>query len=226
MPHFDLRHFLETLGQRLGSRAFVVQVGAMDGKTFDPLHEFINRFGWGGLMIEPVREHFEKLKETYKENHGIVFSNVAVAGHRGTVELFRVPSEHVMEGRVPRWGLGAASLYADRNALSFPEVRPFVVSEEVPCMTLPEILREHKVARMDVLQIDAEGFDYQVLRQLDFSIYRPRVINMEIVNIPKSERTACKRLLDSHGYTYVKAGYDLLAVSLQDFQEQAPGPRP
>ncbi|MBE7414623.1 MAG: FkbM family methyltransferase [Deltaproteobacteria bacterium] len=220
MPHFDLRHFLETLGQRLGSRAFVVQVGAMDGRTFDPVHEFIKRFGWGGLLIEPVREHFEKLKETYRENPGIAFSNVAVAGHCGTIELFRVPSEHVAEGRVPRWGLGAASVYADRNALSFPEIRPFVVKEEVPCMTLPEILKQHGVSKIDILQIDTEGFDYQVLKQLDFSAFHPRVINMEIVNIPKSERTPCKRLLDLHGYTYVKAGYDLLAISLEDFVKQ------
>lgn len=220
MPHFDLRHFLETLGERLGSNAFVVQVGAMDGKTFDPVHEFIKRFGWSGLLIEPVREHFERLRETYRENPGITFANVAVAGHSGTVELFRVPSEHVIEGRVPKWGLGAASVYADRNALSFPEVRPFVVREEVSCMTLPEILRQNNVARIDILQIDVEGFDYQALKQLDFSLYRPKVINMEIVNIPKSERTACKRLLDSHGYTYVKAGYDLLAVSLEDFMKQ------
>jgi hypothetical protein len=31
--------------------------------------------------------------------------------------------------------------------------------------------------------------------------------------MPRTERTACKRILDAAGYLYVKAGYDLLAVS-------------
>lgn len=213
MPHFDLRHFLEAIGERMGEDAFILQVGAMDGKTFDPVHEFIERFRWRGLLVEPIREHFEKLVAAYSGQTGLSFANVAIAGHSGTVKMHRVPSERVAEGSVPRWGLGAASFYTDRNALGFDEVREFVVAEEVPCMTLPELLASYNVERIDVLQIDAEGFDYHVLKQLDFDRYRPKVINMEIVNIPKAERTAAKRMLDAAGYLYVKGGYDLLAVS-------------
>jgi len=213
MPHFDLRHFLETVGEKMGESAFILQVGAMDGKTFDPVHEFIERFRWRGLLVEPIREHFEKLAAAYSGHTGLSFANVAIAAHCGTVEMHRVPSEHVLDGSVPRWGLGAASFYTDRNALGFDEVRPFVVAEKVPCLTLPELLARYKVEQIDIFQIDAEGFDYHVCKQLDFNRYRPKVINMEIVNMPKAERTACKRMLDSAGYLYVKGGYDLLAVS-------------
>src|SRR3972149_2071450 len=213
MPHFDLRHFLEAIGERMGEEAFILQVGAMDGKTFDPVHEFIERFRWRGLLVEPIREHFEKLVAAYSHNPGLSFANIAIAGHSGRARMHRVPSERVAEGSVPRWGLGAASFYTDRNALGFDEVREFVVSEEGPGMTLPELLAIYNVERIDVFQIDAEGFDYHVLKQLDFDRYRPKVINMEIVNIPKAERTAAKRMLDAAGYLYVKGGYDLLAVS-------------
>lgn len=200
----------------MGESAFILQVGAMDGKTFDPVHEFIERFRWKGLLVEPVREHFDKLVAAYGAHAGLSFANVAIADHSGTATMHRVPSEHVAGGSVPRWGLGAASFYTDRNALGFDEVRPFVIAEEVACLTLPELLARYGVERIDVFQIDAEGFDYHVLKQLDFNKYRPKVINMEIVNIPKAERTACKRLLDSAGYLYVKGGYDLLAV-LREF---------
>ncbi len=216
MPHFDLRHFLESIGERMGEEAFILQVGAMDGKTFDPVHEFIERFRWKGLLVEPIREHYEKLVAAYGGRAGLSFANVAIAGHSGTATMHRVPSERILEGSVPRWGLGAASFYTDRNALGFDEVKKFVVAEEVPCVTLAEILSTHNVETIDVFQIDAEGFDYHVLKQLDFERYRPKVINMEIVNIPKAERTACKRMLDEAGYLYVKGGYDLLAVS-RDF---------
>lgn len=205
----------------MGEDAFVLQIGAMDGRTFDPIHEFIERFRWGGLLVEPIREHFENLRQTYSHNPHMDFANVAIAQHCGTVKMHRILTEHVMRGDVPRWGLGAASFYADRNALAFDEVRPFIVQERVDCTTLPELLRQHGVERVDVLQIDAEGFDYQVLRQLDFNYYHPKVINLEIVNIPKVERVACKRILDRAGYLYVKAGYDLLAISHEFFAQAA-----
>ena len=42
-----------------------------------------------GLLVEPIREHFESLRQICGDNPGIVFTNVAVAKHCGTVEMHR-----------------------------------------------------------------------------------------------------------------------------------------
>lgn len=215
MAHFNLRYFCETLEKASSKPLFVLQIGAMDGRMFDPLYEYISRYGWHGLLVEPVPEHYASLRETYRGHAGLAFANVAIAEHEGTATLHTIPAEH-REG-LPPWACGAASFYRDRNALAFDAVTDRVAPIEVPCTTLPALLSAHGVERIDLLQIDAEGYDYHVLKQLDFTRYRPWIIHMEIVNLPKAERKAARALMDRHGYLHAKAGYDLLAVRLDFF---------
>lgn len=215
MPHFNLHYFLNCLGKLRDKDVFALQVGAMDGKTFDPVYSYITNFGWSGLILEPIQEHYASLCENYKDNTLIQCANIAIAEYTGKTTMHRIPTEYITNGDVPKWGMGTASLYNNRNALEFDKVRPFIVEEEVDCMTLPELLDAYKVKKIDLLQIDTEGFDYHVLKQLDFGSYHPMVINMEIVNLPKTEQSACKRLLDEQGYLHGKMGYDLMAISPQ-----------
>jgi len=186
----------------------------MDGKTFDPIYEFVHKYGWHGILVEPLKDHFESLKLNYSGCEGLIFENVAITEESGTREINRIPTQVVNDNHVPNWGLGAASFYTDRNALEWNNVREHVIQEEVDCITLPELIEKHNVEEIDVLQIDAEGYDYNILRQLDFNKFHPYIINLEIVNLPKSEQKECRRLLDAHDYLHIKAGYNLLAIAL------------
>ena len=208
---------MKTLGEQRKTDVFILQIGAMDGKTFDPVHEYITRFQWSGLLVEPIGEHFENLKHNYENYVNIALANVAIGEKDGSTIMHRVSSENIAAEHVPKWGPGLASFYTDRNALAFEGVKPFMQEDEVNCLTLPSLLKQHKISKIDVLQIDAEGHDYHILKQLDFRIYKPMVIHLEIVNLPKAEQTACKKLLDEWGYIHAKCGYDLLAVSKQFF---------
>src|SRR5690606_19248871 len=115
------------------------------------------------------------------------------------------------------WANAASSLYMDRNGLGFDSVHPFVIEESVPCLTLPDLLEKYSIHEIDVLQIDAEGHDYHILKQLDFSQHHPCIINFEVVNLPQADQEAAKRLLNDQGYTYRKAGYDLFCVRQESF---------
>lgn len=197
---------------RRGEPTFVLQIGAMDGKSADPVHDALMRNDWPALLVEPVADYFAQLQETYRDRPLVRLAPVAVAGHSGETPFYRVRPDAMADGRVPGWGRGASSLYADRNALGWDHVRPHVVTETVPCLTLPDLLARFSVTHIDVLQIDAEGHDFAILRQLDFAAYRPAIINMEIVNLPADEQAACRALLDANGYDWEKTGYDLVAV--------------
>lgn len=213
MPHFNLRHFVQKLSSRRKQDVFVLQIGAMDGQLFDPMHEFIIEHQWNGLLVEPIAEQFEKLQHTYRDQPQIRLANVAIAEKQGTATMHHLPSEVVVQQNIPKWGYGATSFYADRNALAFDEIKPHVQQIEVDTQTLTALLEEQQVNKIDILQIDTEGYDYHILKQLDFGRYHPLIINMEIVNLPKEESNAAKRLLDEQGYLHAKAGYDLLAIS-------------
>lgn len=198
------------MGERHKNSVFVLQVGAMDGKTHDPLHEFITRFAWRGLLVEPVAESFARLCETYENQPQLKLVRTAIAERKGEAIMHKLADPDAEDA--PNWAHGAASLYSDRNALGFDEVKARITTETVPVTTLPALLEDHGVQCIDIMQIDAEGHDYHILKQLDFARYQPTIINFEIVNLPKAEQTAAKQLLDKQGYLYAKAGYDLFCV--------------
>lgn len=213
MPSFNLNFFAEEL-QKRQSDIFFIQIGAMDGKTHDPIFNLVQSFCWRGILVEPMKDHFEKLKENYAGCEGLIFENAAISESSGTGTMYRIPTQTVHDKKLPQWGLQASSFFSDRNALAFDDIKPHVIQETVTCLSLHDLLVKHDVKDIHVLQVDAEGYDYHILRQLDFKKFRPAIINLEIVNMTPSEIGNCKQLLDKHQYLYAKAGYDLLAVSL------------
>lgn len=222
MPYFNLHTVLSCLHSqqnRCGRQVFVLQIGAMDGKTFDPIHPYITRFGWHGLMVEPVPEHFEVLQQTYAQHSNIRLVNAAIADHNGHTQLHYVPKRVIQQQQLPKWAAGLASLFTNRNAMAFEHIQPFIHTVQVPCLTLAALQNKHHLPQVDLLQVDTEGYDYHIVQQALQANLRPAVINMEFVNLPKAEQTACKKLLDAHRYVYVKGGYDLLAVSYEFMRE-------
>ena len=40
----------------------IIQIGANDGKRFDPLNKYLIKYETKTIFVEPIKEHFEKLK--------------------------------------------------------------------------------------------------------------------------------------------------------------------
>ncbi|MDX2273734.1 MAG: FkbM family methyltransferase [Cyanobacteriota bacterium] len=204
---------------------FFVQVGGMDGKQFDPIYPAVQRYGWSGLIVEPLPDLYALLCQTYQPYPQIILEACAITESSGWVTMHRIPLAIVEDGSLPDWTTGIASVREDENRLGgirkdsllYEKIQPYLVQEQVVGLTLAELLVKHHVKQMDVLQIDAEGMDYHILKQLDFSTYQPYLINLEFANLPESEQLATLDLLEQHGYRYrCEAGHglDLLAERL------------
>ena len=207
---------------RLGvatSDVFFVEVGANDGVSFDPLHTYIIRHRWRGLLVEPLPDLFRQLKETYKQCTGLIFENMAIAEKPGCRDMYRIATDVLTNGTLPAWTKGIASFFNDRNALggyripasTFEQIRSHITVEKVMCDTLDNLLRKHAITKIDVLQIDVEGYDYHVLRQVDFSRFRPSIIRIEWLNLPDDEKGLAIQLLRSQGYHIRLSPIDLIA---------------
>ena len=59
---------------------------------------------------------------------------------------------------------------------------PHVTETIVKCYPLQFVLDKFEIKQLDVIQIDTEGFDYKIFSQINFNLYRPKVINIEIIN--------------------------------------------
>lgn len=216
-----------TLGGFQGEQDFfVLQVGAMDGVTFDPIHEALTAYGWPALRLEPQPEYHKVLVGNCRYLPRVTCLCRAIAEHTGTALLHRVPPEPVLAGDVAPWLGGTASLYPERNLLggwrragASAETIDYIERQRctisVPCSTLPDLIAEYALSRIDMVVIDAEGADWMILRQFDLQRFRPRLILFEFYNLPNQEGIAALAHLTSHGYqTFISSNRaDVLALA-------------
>ena len=67
-----------------------IQIGANDGFKADPIYLYVRKYGWKGILVEPVSYIFEKLKKNYKGIPNISFENVAIDNKNGHKNFYRL----------------------------------------------------------------------------------------------------------------------------------------
>jgi FkbM family methyltransferase len=186
------------------SNFFFVQVGANDGINNDPIREYVKKFHWKGLLIEPLTDVFLRLLENYKEETQLMFENVAIAPNKGMISFFTV-DEMLSQAH--------QSSSLDKNHLikEFGSQVP-IKETKVCCVPLETLVSKYAITKIDLLQIDAEGYDFEIIKMLNMSTIKPRIINFEHVHIPFEQRHECYRFLDGHGYRLAISTMDTLAL--------------
>jgi FkbM family methyltransferase len=192
---------------------FFTVVGAMDGVNHDNTfkYAFKNKH-WKGLLIEPMKDYFEKLKENYEYRENLIFENVAISDSEGYEYMFRIPSELVESGEVPPWSNGISTFYPEKNVMKEEHLISKAVKEPVLCTTFENISNKHSIEKIDVLQIDVEGCDSNVFWQIWNLNYRPKLIIIEIVNMQSKEKNKIEKTLKNNSYTLSYVGDDLIAT--------------
>jgi FkbM family methyltransferase len=207
-------HFPAWIERLSEAGLFFLQIGAMDGVSYDPLHPLIEKYRWNGLLVEPLPDHFEKLKSNYAHRSGLAFENCAIAGHDGEMVLHRIPLDVIKEHKLPHELQGVSSAYMDRGVLSGGgeysgaafdmHIKPRIVQQGVACMTLDSLLKKHDVKAIDMMLIDTEGADAAILAQLDLTQYRPKAVIIEFKHLPQPELDgAVKKMHDAGYFTYI-----------------------
>jgi FkbM family methyltransferase len=211
-------YLIEVVEDALGNRTdvFFVQIGANDGQAGDPLHELIRRSpAWRGLLIEPVPYVFARLKQSHPDGGRFVCENVAIGAAAESRDFYYVSdrARDVLGSALPATfdQLGSFDPHHIRKHCG-PEIEPFIVRASIRTEPLRDVLGRHRVSRVDVLHIDTEGYDYQILRQVDFAAWPPAVILYEHSHLSHSDQAAAVRLLGDHGYRVRSFKTDTLAT--------------
>lgn len=219
------------------SRFSIVQIGAYIGNTVnDPLHGFLVRElprkpESTVVLVEPVADYFARLQDAYAGLPGIRLENVAIAEQAGQRDFYRLGADPAEHGH-PEWLSQLGSLQPTRMTVMWDHYEQGLmdqlgetadlkewwlrhrVIEPVSCITLSQLLDRHDLTQLDLLQIDAEGYDYEILRTIDFSHVRPRFVNYERVLLHDDE-AACRSMMMAAGYVLFDFGQDTLCVAVQ-----------
>jgi FkbM family methyltransferase len=190
---------------------FFIQVGAFDGLTNDPLHDLIVRFRWRGILLEPQREAFQALAANYRDQPQLILRNAAIAAACGTGRLYKIRGD---APSLPAWAPQTATfrrdvLLAHRDVIA--EIDDLIESEEVECLTFDSLLAPFPGRGIDLLQIDAEGNDFEIIKMFHQNGRKAQIIHFEHKHLSRRELADCSAFLVARGYSVGLDGGDSIA---------------
>jgi FkbM family methyltransferase len=214
----------------LREQVYVLQIGAMDGISFDPIHALILQYNWHGLLVEPLPHHFQNLTKLYEGRKGLQLANIAIGHAQSQEPFYFIDPVTVDIFGLPDWVLGISSFFEQHirdqevffNEAGFHNIMQFITQTSIQTTTLSALLQTYPLASVDVLQIDAEGFDYQILRQWDFTSQNPAIINIEFARLTSEDKEKTTALLLKEGYFLALQGLDMLALQPELLDAHAP----
>ena len=177
-----------------------MQVGSNDGLQGDPIAALIRQnSAWRVLFIEPLPHIFRRLITNYPQLPNYSFENVAISLERGKRRMYYVSDE------IKRVRQNVPYFYDQIGSFDFNHVLkhgfgPFITSEEVRCEPLADTLARNGITRIDLIHIDTEGFDFEIIKQLDLTEQAPRAILYEHTHLSELDKVTAKRLLRHAGY--------------------------
>lgn len=219
----SLNEFLDEYSRSLVGKLTVIQIGANDGITHDPIHKFIKRDAWNGVLLEPQSYVYENfLKKIYAKNPGINTLCAAIGPEDGTQRLYKIGFCTM------RWATGLASFQKENVEKAFssgmvrnqcekynikiPESNELISSEDVMMICPETLLKKFGISTIDLLQIDAEGYDYEVVKIFKVDQFKPRAIIFEHTHLSEEDKISCLNHLKSHYYEVARFGPNTLAM--------------
>jgi len=169
----------------------VVQIGANDGVSGDPLFDLVMKNElWKVLFVEPVIPMFNKLKNNYGDDSRFIFENAAI-NENGDSQSFYMVHEGAYKAfpDLSRKYDQIGSFNKDHIVkLSEGKLTDYIEELQVNCLSLGQLFSNNKIESVDLLLIDAEGYDWKILSQLDLSRYQPKIIYVEFCNLSEEDK--------------------------------------
>lgn len=203
----------------------LLQVGANTGKNKHDVFDHINRWQIRSILIEPQPDVFEILQENYAEMPYVSCVNAALSSEKGSRKMYRISDyANRFRSRERDFGTGIASFEENHVWMYYinnctpegcqQEKHRIVESFDVPCITLEGLLEHEQIERVDVLLIDVEGFDFEILKMIDFDKIAPSVIKFEHKHLTLKDRRHAWDYLRTRGFKQflVKESGDTVAI--------------
>jgi FkbM family methyltransferase len=189
-----------------------IQVGANDGVSFDNLYDLVIKRDSKGIVIEPLIEFYKQLELNYSNFKDIIKINKAVHPTSKEAYIYKVVENAL--NKYPIWVQGCASfdpehlkkLNIDSNDIS----KLTVISDNL----MNIYIQNYHFTSVDYFQIDTEGFDFEVLKMIDFKLLKPSIIKYEHTNLNKIDLKKSITLLRKNGYFIFYETEDIFACLL------------
>jgi FkbM family methyltransferase len=180
----------------------VLQIGAYEGGDDDPVDCLLDLPGVEAVLVEPQPDAFRILQRRHQERRNIRCIQLAVARNSGKGQLYRPKNQ----GHT-----AMATLLPDVMSYRFTGQQ----LEEIPVnlLTPTDLLTQIGWNHVDILQIDAEGYDWDLLQLFFEAGIVPDIINIEVFNLSREKKAALREALSDREYVWLDHGLDCFAIS-------------
>jgi FkbM family methyltransferase len=161
--------------QRLHHDFFFVQIGANDGISFDPIYHLTTKEQVHGIALEPLPDIFKELTKNYSNYPNVSLLNKAIHATEKEMLLYRVNPD---TAEFDNWSKGTASFNKEHHRLGNIKDKD-IIEEKVQCISFDELINQHNISHIDLLQLDTEGYDYEIIKMIDFKKMAPSIISFE-----------------------------------------------
>lgn len=191
----------------LKQNGFFLEAGAFDGVTQSNT-VFLEKFGWKGVLVEPSVNNYKKClinrPNCISVNLALVsFKNYKkskfVKGDFNNKEMSSINAKRTKTARREKYKrLNKTYTLPLTYFLDyFNQKKNYENNIEVASLPLSYLLKQLSINELDLLILDVEGFEYSVLKGINFQIHKPKVI---VVEIYKSQYKKITKLLSKNGY--------------------------
>lgn len=180
----------------------ILQVGAYDGVSNDWVHDLLSGYAHThAVLLEPQPGPFAKLQQLWEGDRRVVPIRAALSDAAGERPLYVIADafkhRHPFPDQVSsfyRWRVEqACSRYVWRPS---PD---FITSVLVPTIDWGTLVQRY--GRFDLVAIDAEGYDAEILEQIDMKDGPPQIILYEHALLARGVRNRCEQVLASSGFS-------------------------
>ena len=147
------------------------------------------------LLVEPVPHNISAIKENLKEFKNVHLEPVAVASVRETKDFFFVKATSINKLK-KHWASGIGSF--NKNHLLNHRTKRFLIEEDdidkIPIKTVKfeDLIEKYSITEIDKILIDIEGYEYEILRDMDLKKVRINSILFEYKHFDGYQKTGEK----------------------------------
>tara|TARA_Y200000002_G_scaffold367869_1_gene360348 strand:+ start:206 stop:964 length:759 start_codon:yes stop_codon:yes gene_type:complete len=210
--HLNVKLLIDNLVKK-GKIKSLIQIGANDGLRFDVLNKYIKEYKIDSLLVEPVPFYFSKLKDNYSKDNFVKLEKSAISKKSGTINMYTVKREYLDKYDEHIKGINSFN----KKHLNKHNVKSNHIEKiSVECLSPKDLLEKHQINNLDLVFIDAEGYDGDiVINFLNYIDYQPIII-FEFIHIKHDLFTNVIKKLDEKKYNYFSIDENLICFSKKD----------
>ena len=187
----------------------LIQIGANDGSRFDELNIFIKKYKIKSILVEPINEYFEDLKKNYKNFENVYFENSAITVGTKEKEIYAVNNKNLNDYDDHIKGISSF----DKNHLIKHGVKSnHILKKKINCISILNLLKKYNISDLDILFIDAEGYDADILIDFFNSSNQEPILIFQYIHIENKIFKDLVNILSKKNYSYFNINENLICL--------------